>query len=278
MSTPYTYFLQWTNTNMNYYGCQYGKRCDPSNLWTKYKTSSEYVQRYCLDNGDPDIIEVRKTFTTKEETLKHEHKVLRRIKAKDRQDFLNETNGRDWKQTSEGFRWIRNHPNKNKATEVRYIKKEDNLPEGWFYGFRGSSEKQKQAAREHNKKYRHSSETKRKISQSQKGEKNHRYGKRMSAQERKMYSESAPKGKDNPSFVGYWVLPHGVFSSKNSASKQSKYHIGNDTIIKWCKNKNNHLVTKNHIARSEYLKGMFDVNLIVGKTFGEIGFGFIPVS
>ena len=278
MSTPFTYLIGWSSKKRYYYGSRYCKKCHPSDLFTTYFTSSKTVKDFIEENGLPDIIQVRKIFKSDTDALTFEHKVLRRLDVKNRIDFLNKTDGRDWKQTSEGLSWIRNHPKAAKATKARYIKPDEELPEGWSYGFLAPSEKQRQITKERMKTYRHSDETKKKIGESQKGEKNHRYGKKYTEDELKKLRSCVKKGKDNPSFQGYWIVPHGVFDSKSKAVDNSPYHIGLDTIIKWCRSMNTTQVTKRHISRSRYLQNMFCPKDILGKTFEEIGFSFEPVS
>ena len=53
---PFTYYLKWTATGMQYYGVKYSKGCTPDILWNPYKTSSEYVAAYIQEHGDPDVI------------------------------------------------------------------------------------------------------------------------------------------------------------------------------------------------------------------------------
>lgn len=88
---PYTYLIGWTDHNKYYYGLRYGVNCNPDELWKTYFTSSKHVKKFREKYGDPDIIQVRKTFNSKYKACLWEHKVLRRIKAKDRIDFLNQT-------------------------------------------------------------------------------------------------------------------------------------------------------------------------------------------
>lgn len=87
----YTYFIGWTNLNLFYYGSRYGKGCHPTDFWQKYFTSSKRVAQIRLEHGDPDLIQIRKTFKTPEEAMLWEKRVLRRMKVKGRKDFLNET-------------------------------------------------------------------------------------------------------------------------------------------------------------------------------------------
>ena len=77
MSTPYTYLIGWSKTKTFYYGSQYGQFADPKNLWTTYFTSSKYVADYYQQYGDPDIIEIRKTFKTPDQCKLWEHRVVK---------------------------------------------------------------------------------------------------------------------------------------------------------------------------------------------------------
>lgn len=92
---PYVYLIGWTKTNMYYYGVRYSKYADSGDLWVTYKTSSVYVAQYVEENGPPDIIKIRKVFKqqkyeiAKESAMKWESKVLRRMNAVARSDFLN---------------------------------------------------------------------------------------------------------------------------------------------------------------------------------------------
>jgi hypothetical protein len=118
-SIPYTYLIGWSKLNLYYYGAQYSKKCNPRNLFVTYFTSSKVVHNLIKLHGSPDIIEIRKVFSSKDSALIYEHKVLRRLDVKNRKDFLNKTNGRDWKQTSSGFYWVRNHEDRNLASKAQ---------------------------------------------------------------------------------------------------------------------------------------------------------------
>lgn len=91
MSIPYTYLIGWSKYNTYYYGVRYSASCNPDELWKTYFTSSKYVKHFFAEHGAPDIIDVRKTFTDSQSARMWEHKVLRRIKAVYRLDFLNKT-------------------------------------------------------------------------------------------------------------------------------------------------------------------------------------------
>lgn len=90
-STPYTYLLEWSSTGMRYYGVRYAKNCNPVDLWNPYKTSSKYVKEYVTLYGDPDVIKIRKTFDSVDKARDWEHKVLKKISASSRTDYLNRT-------------------------------------------------------------------------------------------------------------------------------------------------------------------------------------------
>lgn len=86
---PYTYLIGWTTLDTWYYGVRYSVNCHPSDLWVKYKTSSKYVEKFVDEHGDPDVIEVRKTFKTKDAALMWEETVLRRLNVVNDPRFLN---------------------------------------------------------------------------------------------------------------------------------------------------------------------------------------------
>lgn len=94
MSIPYTYFIKWSKTGIQYYGVRYCRNCCPSDLWTTYFTSSKYVKEYRKLHGEPDIIQIRKVFDTKEKAIIFESKFLKKVNAVKRNDFLNKTDGK----------------------------------------------------------------------------------------------------------------------------------------------------------------------------------------
>lgn len=93
---PYTYLIKWSSTGMQYYGVRVAKDCHPSDLWHKYYTSSKYVKDYRCVHGEPDVIEIRKIFHGHNaigRALTWEKRVLHKINAKNRVDYLNKSNG-----------------------------------------------------------------------------------------------------------------------------------------------------------------------------------------
>lgn len=89
---PYTYLIGWSSERVFYYGVRFAKGCHPSELWVTYKTSSNVVKNFAKRFGDPDIIEIRKVFHSADLARTWENRVLKRINASSRTDFLNCTN------------------------------------------------------------------------------------------------------------------------------------------------------------------------------------------
>jgi hypothetical protein len=90
---PYTYLIGWSHLNKFYYGRRTAKGCHPSEFWKTYFTSSTYVKEFVEKNGDPDIIEIRKTFKNVKSCEQWEHRFLCKIDAAYNHNFLNEHNG-----------------------------------------------------------------------------------------------------------------------------------------------------------------------------------------
>lgn len=95
--TPYTYLIGWYHLNKWYYGCQYAKSvkriAHPSNLWSKYFTSSKYVHALREKHGEPDVIQIRRTFDTAESCVAWERKVLMKMKVTKDDKWLNKCIG-----------------------------------------------------------------------------------------------------------------------------------------------------------------------------------------
>jgi len=87
---PYTYLIGWSNLDRWYYGCQYNKKSNPNNLWVTYFTSSKIVEQFRKQHGEPDIIEVRMIFKTKEQTLRCEKKILLKLNVTKNIRWLNQ--------------------------------------------------------------------------------------------------------------------------------------------------------------------------------------------
>jgi hypothetical protein len=88
---PYTYLIGWTKHDKWYYGVRYAKHCDPTDLWITYFTSSDYVRRFVEEFGQPDVIQIRKTFDAVDDARKWEERVLRRMRVVLNERWINKT-------------------------------------------------------------------------------------------------------------------------------------------------------------------------------------------
>lgn len=99
---PYSYLIGWSNLDMWYYGVEYknhtvkrvSKQANPNNLWKTYFTSSNKVKNFRKIHGEPDIIEVRKTFSSAKGATDWECRFLTRVKAAKSDNWLNDHNGK----------------------------------------------------------------------------------------------------------------------------------------------------------------------------------------
>lgn len=91
--TPFTYFIQWSESGICYYGVKHSKNCLPSHLMKTYFTSSKYVKMYIENYGLPDIVIIDKVFNNKEDAVLYEHLYLQQLNATKSKHFLNKSNG-----------------------------------------------------------------------------------------------------------------------------------------------------------------------------------------
>ena len=91
---PYTYIVGWSKHNRYYYGVRYAKDCNPRDLWVSYFTSSKYVKEFRKIHGEPDILQIRKTFKNIESSQVWETKVLQRMRVINDDRFLNKGIGK----------------------------------------------------------------------------------------------------------------------------------------------------------------------------------------
>lgn len=92
MNVPYTYLIGWSNLNTWYCGVRFAKNCHPDELWVKYFTSSNYVKKFRKLHGEPDIIQIRKTFKSREEAYNWEVKVIDKMNMVRNPHWLNRQN------------------------------------------------------------------------------------------------------------------------------------------------------------------------------------------
>lgn len=89
MYEPYTYLIGWTKLNKWYYGVRWQPDCNPSDFWNEYFTSSNYVKMFRDVFGDPDVIEIRKTFDNPEAARRWEGRVISKLDMYNDKKWLN---------------------------------------------------------------------------------------------------------------------------------------------------------------------------------------------
>jgi len=90
---PFVYLVGWPDLNKFYIGVRYKDGCHPSDMWTKYFTSSKYVKAIAQEHGRPPVIDIIKTFDTKEEAIAFETSILSDNKVHILDNFLNAAAG-----------------------------------------------------------------------------------------------------------------------------------------------------------------------------------------
>ena len=91
---PFTYVLTFEPTGQRYYGVRYAKNAHPSQLWTTYFTSSKVIKALIKEHGKESFnAEVRQVFTTKEDAVLWEYKVLSKLDAAHDNAWFNKING-----------------------------------------------------------------------------------------------------------------------------------------------------------------------------------------
>ena len=91
MFQAYTYYLYHVPTGQKYYGVRWANKCVPEqDLWNEYFGSSDLVKDLIKEYGKESFIaEVRKTFDTSQEARLWEERVLIRLKAPEKKEWLN---------------------------------------------------------------------------------------------------------------------------------------------------------------------------------------------
>lgn len=115
----------------------------------------------------------------------------------------------------------------------------------------------------HSLGYKHSKETKNKMSAFQSG--------KILSTNHKQKISTSHKGKLNPKFKGFYITPWGKFESSKLAETNL---LSKSSIKKWCIYKLDRVISHQSIRQSPYLQHLKDSPL--GKTFKDIGFDFMP--
>ena len=124
----YCYLIGWSKLNKYYYGARWSEKANPKDLWNGYYTSSKLVKIFKEQNGNPDIIQVRKTFNCKKKTQKWEKRVLKKLKAVSNEKWLNKAIGGEVYTNSETLkRWWKEGKYNNRAPQTEEHKKNSRL-------------------------------------------------------------------------------------------------------------------------------------------------------
>ena len=192
---PYTYLIGWKLQQKYYYGVRYAKNSSPDDFWIKYFTSSPSVSAMRLIFGEPDIKQIRKIFSTRDQARRWETRVLKRMKLVIREDFLNKNDSpappiNNRIMTAETKEKIgssnkgkpKSEEHKQKIREAR-AKQDMSSRKGFKM-----PEEAKQKIREARAKQITTQETKEKMSAARKGKKHWAYGKSMSEETKQKIS------------------------------------------------------------------------------------------
>lgn len=196
---PYTYLIGWSSQQKYYYGVRYAKNCSPDDFWVKYFTSSDAVSAMRLIYGDPDIKQIRKIFSNKDQARAWETRVLKRMKVILREDFLNKNdapappiNNRVMTietrekigSSNRGKPKSEEHKQKIREARAKQINTRKGIP---------ASEETKQKIKDARAKQIITEETRQKMSESRKGNKHWTYGKPRSEETKQKISNTLRK-------------------------------------------------------------------------------------
>jgi hypothetical protein len=91
---PFTYLIKFKPTGQVYYGVRYARKCNPSQLWTTYFTTSKIIKQLIKEYGISAFeFQIRRVFNTTESAVLWESKILKRFNAATNPLWLNQNNG-----------------------------------------------------------------------------------------------------------------------------------------------------------------------------------------
>lgn len=97
------------------------------------------------------------------------------------------------------------------------------------------------------------------------------------AEETKERMSLAKKGENHPKFTGFFITPWGQFpSAYEAANSKPGASMSSASIAVYCANPDTEITRKAYV-RSSYLQEQGDEG-VIGRTWGDIGFGFEPVT
>lgn len=97
----YTYLIGWPDLDKWYYGSRSAKDCHPCELFNSkykksYETSSKIVTQFMVDNGTPPLVRIHKIFDDVESCRDYENLVLKKLRVRFKDKWLNKTDNRSW--------------------------------------------------------------------------------------------------------------------------------------------------------------------------------------
>ena len=191
-STPYTYVIGWSHLGVRYYGVRFAQGCDPAELWQTYFTSSQHVAQFCELHGDPDVLQIRKTFASTRSAQVWEHRVLRRLRVTASDQWLNRTDNISIAAQPGDLNPARRPEVKDKirAGVLRWYETNDNpnLGKTWTEEEKLEWSKLRQGEKNPFYGHRHSDHNLQLYSQRQQGNKNSFYGKKHTQEVRQKLS------------------------------------------------------------------------------------------
>lgn len=120
----YTYLIGWSRLDKWYYGCRWAKNSTPKDLWKTYFTSSKFVKQFREEYGEPDVIQIRKTFDCKHKCKLWEEKVLLKLKVVNQDKWLNQTDNKNFYNKKE---LTEEHKNKIRVSSLGRKHKPDSI-------------------------------------------------------------------------------------------------------------------------------------------------------
>lgn len=115
---------------------------------------------------------------------------------------------------------------------------------------------------------KHTDEVKKVLSENKKGERHHFYGLKRTEHSSIMKKK---RGKSYPRFRGYFLTPFGKHESFDEVIKLT--NCSKATVYKMCHN-NKKVINKMTLKRNTFIKDNYDES-VLGKTYEDLGFGFI---
>lgn len=88
-TTPFLYIVGWPDLHKFYIGVRFRKGCHPSDMWTRYFTSSKYVHALADQHGKPPYIDIIQTYENADEAKEAEFNILRDNGALKKEWFIN---------------------------------------------------------------------------------------------------------------------------------------------------------------------------------------------